>query len=227
ITSSPGSTMASSADAMASVAPHVTLISVSGLTVMPYQPPYFRASASRSRFAAQVMAYWFTSSAVARAAACFSTSGAAKFGNPCARLMASCSLASRVIPRITDSVKPCVRRAVCMRGNLQRERPRRECRGLCGLELSEIAERNEVGAAPIHDGEGESKHAAAAIRPARGERLVPRRIRRQLLADGIGAGGDTGEDVVVPLRVEGRAARDRGGDDRPARVPELHAPARE
>src|SRR5438874_3632106 len=114
MTSSPGSTMASSADAIASVAPHVTVISVSGLTVMPYQSAYLRASASRSRLAPQVIAYWFTSSAMAHAAASFKTSGAAKFGNPCARLMAPCSLASRVMPRITDSVNECVRRAVCI-----------------------------------------------------------------------------------------------------------------
>src|SRR5256885_487775 len=47
-------------------------------------------------------------------AASFRTSGAGKLGNPWARLIAPCSLASRVMPRITDSVKPCVRCAVCM-----------------------------------------------------------------------------------------------------------------
>jgi len=46
MTSSPGSTIASSAEAIASVAPHVTVISASGSTVMPYQSAYFRASAS-------------------------------------------------------------------------------------------------------------------------------------------------------------------------------------
>src|SRR2546423_1770967 len=58
------------------------------------------------------MAYWLRSSRIARAAASFRTSGQGKLGKPCARLMAPCSFASRVIPRITDSVKPCVRRAV-------------------------------------------------------------------------------------------------------------------
>src|SRR5207253_4826745 len=81
---------------------------------MPYHSAYFRASASRSRLAPQVMAYWFTSSRMARAAASFSTSGQGKLGNPCARLIAPCSFASRVMPRITDSVKPWVRRAVCI-----------------------------------------------------------------------------------------------------------------
>src|SRR5207245_5880229 len=110
--------MASSADAIASVAPHVTVISVSGFTVMPYQSAYLRVSASRSRLAPQVIAYWFTSSAMARAAASFRISGAGKFGNPCARLMAACSLASRVMPRMTDSVKPWVRVAVWIGTNL-------------------------------------------------------------------------------------------------------------
>src|SRR2546426_9308752 len=43
--------MASRAEAIASVAPQVTVISASGSTVMPYHSAYFRASASRSRFA--------------------------------------------------------------------------------------------------------------------------------------------------------------------------------
>src|SRR2546425_6180843 len=85
---------------------------------MPYHSAYFRARASRSRFAPQVIAYWLMSSRMARAAASFSASGAGKFGNPCARLIAPCSLASRVMPRITESVKPCVRRGVCMAGGL-------------------------------------------------------------------------------------------------------------
>jgi hypothetical protein len=41
-----------------------------------------------------------------------SRSGAGKLGNPCARLRELCSRARRVIPRITDSRKPWVRRAV-------------------------------------------------------------------------------------------------------------------
>src|SRR5216117_3015002 len=54
--------MASSAAAIASVAQHVTVTSVSGSTLRPYHSPYFATRASRSRFAPQVMAYWFTSS---------------------------------------------------------------------------------------------------------------------------------------------------------------------
>src|SRR2546422_8274200 len=111
------------------ISPHVTVISVSGFTVIWYQSAYLRARASRSRLAPQVMAYWFTSSRIARAAASFRTSGAGKFGNPWARLMAPCSLASRVIPRITDSVNECVRRAVCIEAEVTSGRPRRDSPG--------------------------------------------------------------------------------------------------
>src|SRR6185436_11172686 len=52
------------------------------------------------------------SPAMARAAASFNRSGAGKLGNPWARLRESCSRARRVIPRMTDSRKPWVRRAV-------------------------------------------------------------------------------------------------------------------
>src|SRR2546425_3700051 len=114
MTSSPGSTIAINAAAIASVAPQVTVSSVSGSTVMPYQSAYFRASASRRRLAPQVIAYWLMSARIARAAASLMTSGAGKLGKPWARLMAPCSLATRVIPRMTDSVKPWVRREVCM-----------------------------------------------------------------------------------------------------------------
>src|SRR6266513_3777174 len=113
-TSSPGSTIPSSDAAIASVAPQVTVTCVIGLMARRYQSWYFAANAFGSRAAPQVMAYWLTSSRIARAAASFRTSGQGKLGKPCERLMASCSFASRVIPRITDSVKACVRRAVRM-----------------------------------------------------------------------------------------------------------------
>ena len=70
--------------------------------------------ASRSRLAPQVMAYWLMSERIAAMAASFKTWGVAKLGKPWARLMAPCSLASRVIPRMTDSVKVWVRCAVRM-----------------------------------------------------------------------------------------------------------------
>src|SRR5437867_3442162 len=43
--------------------------------------------------------------------------------------MAPCSLASRVIPLITDSVNEWVRRAVCIEAEVTRERPRRNSPG--------------------------------------------------------------------------------------------------
>src|SRR5215213_9514786 len=61
--------------------------------------------ASRKSFAPQVTAYWFTSSLMAAAAARLRSSGAGKSGNPCERLTAPYLRASRVISRMTDSVK--------------------------------------------------------------------------------------------------------------------------
>src|SRR5690554_2748529 len=68
--------------------------------------------ARRRRGEPHVMAYWLMSARIASQAASLMTSGAGKSGKPWARLMAPASLATRVISRITDSVKPCVRRAV-------------------------------------------------------------------------------------------------------------------
>jgi hypothetical protein len=56
------------------------------------------------------MAYWFTSPWIAAHAASFIGSGIGKSGKPWARLIAPCWLATRVISRMTDSVKVLVRR---------------------------------------------------------------------------------------------------------------------
>src|SRR5213593_3403283 len=61
--------------------------------------------ASRSGLAPHVMAYWLTSAWIARQAASLIAAGAAKSGNPWARLIAPWRRARRVISRITDSVK--------------------------------------------------------------------------------------------------------------------------
>src|SRR5689334_11705860 len=53
---------------------------------------------------------------IASVAAALSSSGAAKLGKPWARLIARCSRARRVMPRITDSRKPWVLRAVVIPG---------------------------------------------------------------------------------------------------------------
>src|SRR5437762_10798107 len=87
-----------------SVDPHVTVISVSGSISNPKYHFVFFAMASRKSFAPQVIAYWFTASAIACMATRLMSSGAAKSGKPCERLTAPYFIASRVISRITDSV---------------------------------------------------------------------------------------------------------------------------
>src|SRR3982075_2085157 len=104
ITSSPGSTSARKAEAIASVAPPHTVISRSRSTVLPYQLRYFSAIASLSAGLPQVIAYWLMSPLIAAHAASFIGSGIGKSGNPCARLIAPYWFATRVISRITDSV---------------------------------------------------------------------------------------------------------------------------
>ena len=66
-----------------------------------------------------MIAYWFTSASIASMAACFTNAGAGKSGKPCARLMASCSNASRVISRMTDSENTAVREAAKGRGDIR------------------------------------------------------------------------------------------------------------
>src|SRR3989442_15266675 len=104
--------------------------------------------------------------------------------------MAPCSLASRVIPRITDSVNEWVRRAVCIEAEVTRRRPRRNSPGpwierCCYsviLTLLEIPEHEEaVVAARYQDSDRKAVSwrqvgVHAAERPARRLRLVPRGI---------------------------------------------------
>src|SRR2546421_5513473 len=104
VTSSPGSTVAIIAEIIPSVDPQVTVISVSGSISKPRYHLVFLAIASRKSFAPQVIAYWFTSSAIACIATRLTSSGAAKSGKPCERLTAPYFIASRVISRMTDSV---------------------------------------------------------------------------------------------------------------------------
>src|SRR5258707_15709712 len=104
-TSSPGSTIPSSDAAIASVAPQVTVTCVIGLMARRYQSWYFAANAFRSLAAPQVMAYWLTSSRIARAAGAFRASGQGKFGEPGARVVAPSALAGRLVPGITPSLE--------------------------------------------------------------------------------------------------------------------------
>src|SRR6266481_1549878 len=109
MTSSPGSTAASIAAIMASVAPHDTVTSDSGSTSRPHAMPCFRATAWRSCGAPHVVAYWLNPSLSASAAASRIRGSVAKSGKPWAKLIArSAPLRarfSRVISRMTDSVK--------------------------------------------------------------------------------------------------------------------------
>ena len=67
MTSSPGSTTPSIAAIIASVAPQVTVIWVSGSTTQPgWNRAVFAAMACRNGFAPQVMAYWLMSARSAR-----------------------------------------------------------------------------------------------------------------------------------------------------------------
>ena len=108
-TSSPGSTAASIAAIIASVAPHETVTSRSGSTSRPHASDCLRAIAFRSRGAPHVVAYWLKPSRIALAADSTMRGSVAKSGNPWAKLIAlsgplTCRL-RRVISRMTDSVK--------------------------------------------------------------------------------------------------------------------------
>src|SRR6476661_9438314 len=78
---------------------------------MPYHRLYFSAIAMRSAELPQVTAYWLMSPWIAAHAASFIGAGIGKSGNPCARLIASYCCATRVISRMTASVKVEVRLA--------------------------------------------------------------------------------------------------------------------
>ncbi len=96
ITSSPGSVSASSVAAMASVAPAVTRISVSGSYSVPYRSRC-RAIAARSSGRPGPGGYWFAPPNSAFFAASSIPAGPSVSGNPWPRLTASCRTASAVI----------------------------------------------------------------------------------------------------------------------------------
>src|SRR5713101_2611943 len=125
-TSSPGSTAASMAAIMASVAPHETVISVSGSTPRPHAADCFLATADRSCGAPHVVAYWLYPSRSAWAAASRMRGSVSKSGKPCAKLIERSgplrARFKRVISRMTDSVKLWAlteRRSVARIGALQ------------------------------------------------------------------------------------------------------------
>src|SRR3990172_3673821 len=71
--------------------------------------------ARRRRGVPQVIAYWWKSPSMARWAASSSSRGGAKFGTPGGGLPPPCWLTTRVISRMTDSVKPWTRREITRR----------------------------------------------------------------------------------------------------------------
>src|SRR5579862_1724667 len=129
---------------IASVDPQHTVISFSGSTVIPCHTPICRAIAFRRFFAPQVIAYWFTSAATACCAACLISGGAEKSGNPCARFTAPCSIACRVISRITDSVK-------CPTLSLRKCLPAPCEESACAPFLAFLARSDFVSRAPAED----------------------------------------------------------------------------
>src|SRR2546422_10355382 len=129
--------------------------------------------------------------------------------------MAPCSLASRVIPRITDSVNEWVRRAVCIEAEVTRERPRRNSPGpshACATYALEKEPEVLAGddlARGQHDRE---PPLGAAFGAQRGglEIEIP-----LLCADRVAAGGKTGEGIVpVGVRLNRRNGR-AGEHDEP------------
>src|SRR6266566_4220195 len=109
ITSSPGSTAASIAAIIASVAPFETVTSLPASTSRPHAMDCLRATASRRGAAPHVVAYWLWPSRSASTAASTMRGSVSKSGKPWAKLIErSGPLSSRfcrVISRMTDSAK--------------------------------------------------------------------------------------------------------------------------
>ena len=80
------------------------MICRSGSISTPLYQPNFSASACLKLGAPHVIAYWLNPLSKASFAASISGRGGSKSGNPCARLMPSCMLLTRVISLMTDSV---------------------------------------------------------------------------------------------------------------------------
>src|SRR4051794_34509901 len=141
--------MPSSVAIIASVEPQHTVTCVSGSMVSPWRRPASRAMAARSSGAPQVTAYWLTSASMARDPAALMASGAGKSGKPCDRLTAPCRCASRVISRMTDSVKQAALREA--RSFVMRERrwwvgspSVRPCRDLVEADVAVVVEQRQV-----------------------------------------------------------------------------------
>src|SRR6186997_2862344 len=109
--------------------------------------------ASRNAGTPHVTGYWLWSSAIARAAASFTSCGAGKSGNPWPKLIAPWRFASLVISRITDSVNE-EAFADARRFDMRRM--------IAASLLQRAAERPELGEEPLVEGAAEVADAARA-----------------------------------------------------------------
>ena len=109
MTLSPGSATVIMAHIMASVEPQVATISLSGSMVRPMQRDCFLARASRKFWAPQVTEYWWGPSRDTWDRRSRISLGGSKSGNPWDRFTAPYFRETRVIRRITESVKSAVR----------------------------------------------------------------------------------------------------------------------
>src|SRR2546427_394168 len=110
--------------------------------------------------------------------------------------MAPCSLASRVIPRITDSVNEWVRRAVCIEAEVTRERPRRNSPGPSHA-CATYALEKEPEVLAGDDLAGGQHHRKPPLGAACGPQRGGLEIEIPLLrADRVAAGRKAGEGIV-------------------------------
>src|SRR2546427_9023695 len=100
--------------------------------------------------------------------------------------MAPCSFASRVIPRITDSVKPCVRRAVRMTAKDTVLTGSLDGGQFAGCEVPPQAIVRPAGSGP----------RASRVGPSFDTRKMPRRVRASPLGPNPGGGGSDPADTV-------------------------------
>src|SRR2546428_3241191 len=130
--------------------------------------------------------------------------------------MAPCSLASRVIPRITDSVNEWMRRAVCIEAEVTRERPRRNSPGPSHA-CATYALEKEPEVLAGDDLAGGQHHRKPPLGAACGAQRGGLEIEIPLLrADRVAAGCKTGEGIVpVGVRLNRRNGR-AGEHDEPS-----------
>ena len=102
---SPGFVSAKMVSTIASVEPMVTTMFVSGSMGMPMNLPHLRLTARRKFGAPIVIGYWCGPSWLTSRSRSVMAFGGSKSGKPCAKLIAPQSRLTRVIRRMTESVK--------------------------------------------------------------------------------------------------------------------------